>query len=169
MIAYERREGCPEGPPENRPNPRESAVEIREATEADRRQAEGLLRAAGLPVPAPEDPPVELHVLAGERAIRACAGFERHGATALLRSIAVAAEARGAGHGTALVRAALARLDSAGIAETFLVTLDAAGFFGRLGFHAIARGDVPAPVRASPEWELHLCAGGTWMRRTRPD
>jgi len=143
-------------------------MEIREATEAEREQAGALLRAAGLPVPADGDPPVELRVVAGERGVAACAGFERHGAAALLRSIAVAVGDRGRGHGTDLVRATLARIDVLGVAETYLVTLDAAEFFARLGFHAIDRDQVPASVHASPEWELHLCAGGTWMRRARP-
>lgn len=143
-------------------------MEIREATEVERGQAAALLRAAGLPVPGDGDPPVELRVLAGERGVAACAGFERHGADALLRSIAVAAGERGHGHGTVLVRATLARIDALGVSWTYLVTLDAAEFFGRLGFQPIDRDEVPASVRASPEWELHLCAGGTWMRRARP-
>lgn len=142
-------------------------METRTATNADRAAAAELLRAAGLPVPAEGDPPVELRILAGEGRIVACAGFERHGDVALLRSIVVASQARGRGHGTGIVRATLKRIDGLGVAETFLVTMDAAEFFGRLGFRAIERDTVPAAVHGSPEWELHLCVGGTWMRRRR--
>ena len=142
-------------------------MEIRTATDVDRAAAAELLRAAGLPVPADGEPPVELRVLAGEGRIAACAGFERHDEVALLRSIVVASEARGRSHGTEIVRATLARIDALGVAETFLVTMDAAEFFGRLGFRAVERDTVPTAVHASPEWELHLCVGGTWMRRPR--
>jgi amino-acid N-acetyltransferase len=111
---------------------------------------------------------VELWILEEGRRVAACAGFERHGRTALLRSVAVIPDARGSGHGTRIVRATLERLDALGVTETYLVTLDAADFFGRLGFRPVERDSVPAAVRISPEWTLHLCAGGTWMRRA-PD
>lgn len=124
-----------------------------------------LLTAAGLPVPGPEDAPVQMRVLREADRVLACAGTERHGEAALLRSVAVAAEARGRGLGRALVAAVLAELEAQGAREVYLLTLSAAGFFARLGFVPVARGEVPAPVLAAREFSIHCCDRAQVMRR----
>lgn len=126
-----------------------------------------LLTAAGLPVPGAEDAPVQMRVLREAGRVLACAGYERHGEAALLRSVAVAAEARGRGLGRGLVGALLAELEGQGAREVYLLTLDAAGFFARLGFAPIARAEVPAAVLAAREFAIHCCDRAQVMRRRR--
>ena len=124
-----------------------------------------LLAAADLPVPGAEDAPVQMRVLREAGRVLACAGYERYGARALLRSVAVADEARGRGLGRALVAAVLAELEAQGAREVYLLTLEAAGFFARLGFTPIARTAVPAAVLAAREFSIHHCDRARVMQR----
>lgn len=124
-----------------------------------------LLTAAGLPVPGAEDAPVQMRVLREVGRVLACAGYERYDEHALLRSVAVAAEARGRGLGRQLVGAVLAELADQGAREVYLLTLDAAGFFARQGFAPIARAEVPATVLAAREFAIHCCDRAQVMRR----
>lgn len=142
------------------------SLELRCATKGDLPRILALVHASGLPIPGAGDPPVEFvaAVRAGE--IAGCAGWERHGAQALIRSVAVMPSARGSGIGRLLIERARAELVARGVRDLTLVTLSAAEFFSRLGFRAIARDDVPEAVRASPEFAMHCCASGTWMRWT---
>lgn len=123
-----------------------------------------LLTAAGLPVPGADDAPVQMRVLREAGRVLACAGYERHGEGALLRSVAVAAEARGRGLGRRLVAAALAELEAQGAREVYLLTLEAAGFFAHLGFVPIARTQVPAAVLAAREFAIHCCDSAHVLR-----
>ncbi|MCB1163782.1 MAG: GNAT family N-acetyltransferase [Candidatus Latescibacteria bacterium] len=125
----------------------------------------GLLRAAGLPVPGEDDAPVQMRVLREDGRVLACAGYERHGDFALLRSVAVDAGARGRGLGRALATGVLDELARAGVAAVCLLTLDAAPFFARLGFAPIPRDAVPAPLLASREFALHHCDSAQTLRR----
>jgi N-acetylglutamate synthase-like GNAT family acetyltransferase len=124
-----------------------------------------LLTAAGLPLPGPEDAPVQMRVLREAGRVLACAGYERYGEAALLRSVAVAAGARGHGQGRRLVGAVMAELEAQGAREVYLLTLEAAGFFARLGFAPIARAQVPAAVLAAREFAIHCCDRAQVMRR----
>lgn len=123
-----------------------------------------LLVEAGLPVPGELDRPVQLRLLREDGAARACAGFEHEGEFALLRSVAVAQEARGRGLGTAMVRRVLAELSQRGVVEVYLLTVGGEGFFERLGFESVAREAAPPEVSASREFELHHCDGAQLMR-----
>jgi amino-acid N-acetyltransferase len=62
------------------------------------------------------------------------------------------------GLGRRLVQEALQQARRDGIAEVVLFTTTAAPFFERLGFHVIRRDDVPAPLRASVEFQSACCA-----------
>ncbi|HEX8938615.1 MAG TPA: arsenic resistance N-acetyltransferase ArsN2 [Candidatus Limnocylindrales bacterium] len=110
-----------------------------------------LLAEAGLPLEGALEAVREGVVLAEGRQLVGCAGLERWGELGLLRSVAVAAERRGQGLGTALVAAAEARAAAAGIRELYLLTETAAPFFGRLGYLAVPRAELPGAVAASPE------------------
>jgi amino-acid N-acetyltransferase len=71
---------------------------------------------------------------------------------ALLRSVAVASEARGTGLGTRLTEESLALARARNMPRVFLLTETAAKFFPRFGFRAVSRADVPESVRASLEF-----------------
>jgi amino-acid N-acetyltransferase len=126
-----------------------------------------LLAEADLPVPVEGEPDVEFVVVDEGEGVVACAGWEIHGESALLRSVAVDERVRSRGLGRAVVKEALRRLDGRGIRDLTLVTLDAERFFEPLGFEPIPRESVPPAVRASPEFRIHHCASGLWMRRLR--
>ncbi len=137
--------------------PRPEPADYNDAAVAD------LLTAAGLPVPGTEDRPVQMRVLREGGEVLACAGFERAGEAALLRSVAVAEGARGAGRGRALVTGLLGELADAGVERVYLLTLDAQAFFAGLGFEEAAREAVPGLVGASREFEIHCCDSATVM------
>ena len=123
-----------------------------------------LLAEASLPIPDADDAPVRMVVAREGGRVIGCAGWERYGATALLRSVAVRAEARGRGLGQALVRAARDHLAAEGAREVVLLTLDAERFFATLGFAPIARASLPEAVRASRQATTTRCASAVAMR-----
>lgn len=83
-----------------------------------------------------------------------CAGLEIYADAGLLRSVAVEPSARKSGLGAALVGRVVAAARAAGLGELYLLTTTAPGFFERLGFVRVERGDVPAEVAAS--WEFRV-------------
>ena len=78
-------------------------------------------------------------------------GIEFYGKNALLRSIAVPAEAQKHGHGSAITRLLLRYADIQGAETGYLLTTDAAPFFGKLGFHPVDRTAVPDAILATPQ------------------
>jgi len=84
-------------------------------------------------------------------------GLELLGATALLRSLAVDAGARGAGSGTALVEAAEGHAIREGVETVYLLTTTADRFFERLGYVRVAREKAPPEIRRSREFS-ELCS-----------
>ena len=83
---------------------------------------------------------------------------------ALLRSVAVDPEFQGRSIGHQLTRAALTLAQTRGADTVFLLTTTAEGFFPKFGFEPIARGDVPASVRASVEFQSACPASAPWTR-----
>ncbi len=95
-----------------------------------------------------------------------CVAIEMVGDVALLRMLAVAPERRGEGLGYVLVEAATERARSQGVRHLYLVTDGAQGYFGeKLGFAAIDRKDVVAPIQATAEYALARSKDATWMRK----
>lgn len=126
--------------------------------------AQALLDRCGLPRLLPEDQPGEYLFCRDGDAVLACGGWERYGADALLRSVAVAPECRGQRLGERLVTEALARLRAVGAADVWLLTETAAPFFARLGFRASPRGAAPEAVRASRQFTGACCASAACLR-----
>jgi amino-acid N-acetyltransferase len=93
------------------------------------------------------------------------AAVESYGDAALLRSVAVAAAARGRGCGRAMIEAALAAAGALGAHEVFLLTTTAEGYFPRFGFERVDRRDVPPPVQASVEFTSACPASAVVMRK----
>jgi len=123
-----------------------------------------LLEEAQLPLPTAGDPPV--YMLAtrdGDGRVIGCAGWERYGRAALLRSFAVRSDDRKRGIGRALTDAVLAELRRARLRDAYLLTLDAADFFARFGFTVIDRDALPPEVTRSPQVAHGCCAGATAM------
>lgn len=92
-------------------------------------------------------------------------GLERHGRHALLRSVAVERDARGAGHGRALCERLLTEAGDAGVDSVYLLTTTAAAFFASMGFEEIERGSAPAAIRGTTEFRDLCPATAVAMRK----
>jgi N-acetylglutamate synthase-like GNAT family acetyltransferase len=90
-------------------------------------------------------------------------GIEIHAGDALLRSVVTLPPLRRIGLGSAIVAALEVEARSHKCRSIYLVTTSEAGFFGRLGYAACARGDVPDAIRRSPHFARLCCASGTVM------
>lgn len=111
-----------------------------------------LARASGLPVDGLRE--VISTTLVARRAGRVAgiATLELYDDAALLRSVAVAGEARGQGLGIRLTEAAIAEAGKRGVKAIYLLTTTAEHFFPRFGFEVTSRDDVPLAVRQSVEF-----------------
>jgi amino-acid N-acetyltransferase len=103
-------------------------------------------------------------VLCRDGRVLGCAAVERYGQYGLLRSVALEPHERRHGLGRRLVQEALQQARRDGLAEVVLLTTTAAPFFARLGFQPIRRDDVPAPLRASVEFQTACPEAATVMR-----
>ena len=124
---------------------------LRMATPDDLQGVLALLREASLP----ED--IEPHfqsfiVAEADDQVIGAVGLELLGPTVLLRSLVVAPCARTVGIGSSLARAGVDRARERSIRDVFLLTLDAAPFFERLGFQHIDHDDAPAEIRGTREF-----------------
>ena len=147
---------------------------MRAPTSAEWPEVLALVERAGLPtVDIGEASRPRFLVETDGGAVVGCVGVERHGAAGLLRSLAVAAPARGAGLGGRLVDAAVEAARAEGIAEVVLLTATAAPFFAARGWREVDRAAVPEAVRRSGQFAggCAVCpASATCMtRRTDRD
>jgi amino-acid N-acetyltransferase len=131
-------------------------TEIRLATAQDRATIDALLISSGLPI-ADLDVAQPLFVVAHDGpAVLGVAALERFGATALVRSVAVASHARHRGLGHALVKRLEEQACREGLIELVLLTETAKTFFEKEGYSVIDRASAPEPVRTSAEFRT-LC------------
>lgn len=91
--------------------------------------------------------------------------LESYGAVALLRSLAVSAEARRSGLGYALVRFAERQAAARQIACLYLLTTTAAAFFAKLGYQAMARESAPAAIRSTAQFSGLCPASSSFMSK----
>jgi amino-acid N-acetyltransferase len=137
----------------------------RAAGPQDLNAVRGLLRGAALPLAGVDEHFASFRVLdAPGGGLLGIAGVERHGAAWLLRSVVVAPEFRGRGHGSVLVGSVLADARHAGVADVFLLTTDAQAFFTARGFREVPRGTEPVALRSSAELQGACPATATLMR-----
>jgi len=141
-----------------------AGVTIRDAQAADLAAIGQLLWEVGLPTGGVADHIAGFAVAEEAGRIVATAGLERHGRSALLRSVAAHPAYRGRGIPRRLVARLLQRAARQGVAEVFLLTTGAAGYFRRFGFEPVARGDVAPAVRQSTEFGDECCATAQPMR-----
>lgn len=84
------------------------------------------------------------------------AGLEVYDEFGLLRSVAVSDSHRGKSIAAKLLRRIEALASLKNIAELFLLTETAAGYFERKTYRRISREEVPEPIKASSEFS-HVC------------
>jgi len=80
------------------------------------------------------------------------AGMERYGSFGLLRSVAVSAALRGSGFGRRLVANRMTHAARGGTEAVYLLTVDTAEYFERLGFARVARERAPREIQQSVEF-----------------
>lgn len=125
-----------------------------------------LVDAADLPLVGIPDHFANFLVARSNGRIEGVVGLEIHGADAVLRSLAVAPEKRGAGLGRALVASALLLANARGVRTVYLLTTTAVDFFARLSFECCDVGSVPDAIAKSVEFSSGVCpATSTCMCR----
>jgi amino-acid N-acetyltransferase len=129
--------------------------------------AERLLERTDLPTDDLRASPVTLWLARIDGDVVGVGGLEVHGEHGLLRSVAVAESARGAGVGGELVSALLAAATERGVAACYLLTTDAADFFAAQGFERIERSAVPDTIRGTEQF-ASLCPPSTTVMRRSP-
>jgi amino-acid N-acetyltransferase len=127
-------------------------ITIVAAHDADVQAILALLERTGLPPDGlREHVRTTLVARSGERVIGSAA-LELYGKAALLRSVAVEAEFRGAGLGHQLTHAVLDLARQRGVTTAYLLTETAADFFPRFGFRPTTRTAVDPAVQQSVEF-----------------
>ena len=116
---------------------------------------EALLAREHLPLDGLRRADTVLIAHAGNRIVGSAA-LEFYDGGALLRSVAVDAEYRGAGIGGHLTRMAVDIAQQRGAPAVYLLTTTAERFFPRFGFEIVDRAHVPSSVTASEEF-AHAC------------
>jgi amino-acid N-acetyltransferase len=125
-----------------------------------------LISSAGLPLDGFGSVPSDVFVAVDDDVIVGSATLEHHSGHGLLRSVAVAADRRGEGIGSALVEATEHHATGLGFDGLFLLTETAADFFADRGYEVIERDGAPGPIVASTEWAVACGATAVPMSLT---
>jgi amino-acid N-acetyltransferase len=99
-------------------------------------------------------------------ALEGVVGLELYPPVALLRSLAVAASARGRGVGSTLLAEAERHARLREVDEIYLLTTTAERFFVRAGYARILRDAAPQAIRETQEF-ASLCPAGSAVMRKR--
>ena len=138
---------------------------IHAAEERDLPAVRRLLQSQHLPVDGIDEHISTMVVAKEGTEVVGAAAVELYADGALLRSVVVDPMVQGRGLGHRLSEAALSIAKHRGTRTAFLLTTTAQKFFPKLGFEEIARGDVPASVQASIEFQSACCASAVVMRK----
>lgn len=138
----------------------------RAATAADVAELRRLMVGSGLPAEDLEQHLRVFRVVERDGGLIACAAVERHGSDGYLRSVAVAAEHRGAGLGAQLTDEILGAAAAESLRAVWLMTLTADRYFALHGFARASREEAPAWLRAHPHFLTYCPAGAILMRRS---
>ncbi|MDT8901675.1 arsenite methyltransferase [Anaeroselena agilis] len=93
-------------------------------------------------------------------------GSEQNGDAVLIRSLAVAPDARKRGVAAVLLDVAATVAKGAGVGAAYLFTNTAADYFAKCGFETVDRSEVPAAILASPA--VSTCCGSVAVAMKMP-
>lgn len=142
-----------------------SPLALRHAIPGDWRAVQDLLLTAELPVD--DLGPGKLTgvlIAEDENVMVGLIGLEVLGTVGLLRSLVVERSARNTGLGGKLVCALESAAEAAGIAELWLLTIDAEQFFQRHNFEIVDRTAAPVEIRHTGEFST-LCPDTAYLMR----
>jgi phosphoglycolate/pyridoxal phosphate phosphatase family enzyme len=142
--------------------------QVRQATGPDLPAIAQLLHEGGLPAGAARERVGRTAVAQADRRVIATAAWEPLGDAALLRSVAVASDVRGAGIGLLVGAATLRQVARSEVRDVYLVTTDAEGFFARCGFRTIPREELPEAVAAHRQITRECPSTAPVMKLTLP-
>ena len=140
-------------------------MELRTLASTDLEAARALLAANELPVDDLADPSITLVGAFEAGALAGVIGLQVCNDAGLLRSLAVAPAMRSRKLGWRLCDHVLALADARGLRAVFLLTTDAADYFGRLGFVIVDRESAPEAIRATAQFSSLCSASARLMRR----
>ncbi len=139
-------------------------MKVRRASATDVDALRNLLKSLDLPT-ADLSPDLGPFLLAeAEGMAVACAGLEQHQDVGLLRSVAVLPPLRGRGIAIRLCSEILEIARGVGVQQIYLLTVTASGFFEKIGFLRIPRGEAPAAIRGTREFR-ELCPDTSALMR----
>jgi N-acetylglutamate synthase-like GNAT family acetyltransferase len=128
-----------------------------------------LLDQAGLPTSDLAVAKPEFTVLRERGRIVAAGALQPFGSAALVRSVVVAGDRRGAGLGRIIVQELEKIAREARIGRLFLLTETAGKFFAHQGYRVIERIDVPQEVQGSEEFRSLCPASAVCMMKRLAD
>ncbi|WP_177142741.1 arsenic resistance N-acetyltransferase ArsN2 [Variovorax sp. YR216] len=142
-----------------------SDVVIRPAKESDWPAVAELLRVRALPLDGAQEHLSGFLLAIADGAVVGTAGLETYADAALLRSVAVSPAFQGKGIGRALVEAVHSEARRRGVKNLCLLTTTATGYFSKMGFLTVARGQAPAGLLASAEFQGACPSSAVFMSR----
>jgi amino-acid N-acetyltransferase len=145
---------------------RMSAPLLRTGTERDASHIHALLERSGLPTGDLNAAQPQFIVLCEGAQIIAAGALQPFGSVALLRSVAVEPQRRGAGLGRMIVQELERRACASDIAQLLLLTQTATRFFEQQGYRVIDRQQVPQAVQVSEEFRSLCPTSATCMVKT---
>ena len=137
---------------------------LRGATSDDLPAMVALLAAEGLPEGGVAEGITHFQVLDDGDGVIATAGIETHGASALLRSVAVAPAHRGRGFARRLTERMVQHARELGHESLYLLTMDADAYFAGLGFTRVSRDEAPEEIRACQQFREQCPDSAILMR-----
>ncbi len=132
------------------------ALQSRPLTAHDRDGLRQALNAEGLPTGDLAEEGIRLFAFECDGRLSGYGGLEVHGDAALLRSIVVDPGMRRERIGAGIVEALVRLAAREGATRAFILTTNAADYFGRLGFAAIDRSEAPDAILATRQ-AARLC------------
>jgi amino-acid N-acetyltransferase len=127
-------------------------------------EVSALLDANGLPT-GDLSPAIALFGVRDASGLEGVVGIEICGPDGLLRSLAVRADRRRGGLGSALVLEAERSAASRGLQALYLLTTTAEPFFARRGYVRLSRDQAPAGIRGTREFASVCPASAAFMKK----
>ncbi len=144
-------------------------AELRAAAEADLGAIRALLESAGLPTTDLQAAKPSFTLLREHGAIVAAGALQRFGSSALLRSVVVATDRRGAGLGSIIVHELEKLAAAVRIRRLFLLTQTAREFFAHQGYRVVERSEAPQDLQGSEEFHSLCPTSATCMMKVLAD
>jgi len=141
-------------------------VIIRQAGAGNLLEIKSLLQEARLPTAGLESHIEHLFVLESSRHVLGTVAFEAYPPYALLRSLVVAPQVQGQGHGRRLLKFILHEVKTQSFLEAYALTTTIPNWLKRLEFEEISRQHLPEALHASVEFK-RACPASALVFRLR--